>query len=332
MATDRLLLVDELSVEYRSRHRQLLALDNVSLQIDRAETCAVVGETGSGKSTLGNAILGLVPIKNGTVTLLEIDVTHADWKLRREMSRHLQAVFQNPYGSLNPALTVGETLREPLVVHKLLNRSKAADRVGEVLSLVGLSPDCVDRYPRQFSGGQLQRIAIARALMISPKLIICDEPLSSLDLSVQAQIINLFRDLQDRLALSYLFIAHDIQVVRNLAHRVLVMYRGRVMETGPVSEVLERPVHPYTQALIAAVPTLNPAVQRQRRDIRLKQAAREHASRDKDQGCPFVLRCPFAMAVCSFERPALVQVDGGASVACHLAQDTPDAAAIPRQS
>nr|WSY56541.1 dipeptide/oligopeptide/nickel ABC transporter ATP-binding protein [Streptomyces sp. NBC_00886] len=251
--TERPLLdIRDLSVSYHRGGKGTPAIRDVSLDIRPGETVALVGESGSGKSTLGRAVLGLTAATQGTILFDGQDITHARGARRRELSKSIQAVFQDPNGSLNPALTVGQTLAEPLLVHARDERSVALERVREVLALVGLPPEAADRYPRQFSGGQRQRIAIARALVMSPKLIVCDEPVSALDLSVQAQILNLFSDLQRETGVSYLFISHDLAVVRHLAQRIVVLYRGDVVERGTTEDVYADAEHPYTRRLLTA--------------------------------------------------------------------------------
>lgn len=262
--TDPLLRLDKLTVRYR-RGRRLLApaVSEVDLTVGPGETVALVGESGSGKSTIGNAVLGLVPPADGRIEFAGEDVTRASASRRRALTKDLQAVFQDPYGSLNPMRTIGQTLVEPLRAHRL--RVDERTRVTEALARVGLPADAADRYPGQFSGGQRQRVAIARALIVGPKLVICDEPTSSLDLSIQAQVLNLLVQLRREEGLSYLFITHDLAVVRHIAHRVVVLYRGQVVESGPTAEVCDNPQHRYTQALLAAVPDPDPVEQRARR-------------------------------------------------------------------
>ncbi|WP_405994697.1 ATP-binding cassette domain-containing protein [Streptomyces sp. NBC_00986] len=247
-----LLDIRDLSVSYHRAGKGTPAIRDVSLDIRPGETVALVGESGSGKSTLGRAVLGLTAVTRGTILFEGQDITHARGARRRELSKSVQAVFQDPNGSLNPALTVGQTLAEPLLVHARDERAVVQRRVREVLALVGLPPEAADRYPRQFSGGQRQRIAIARALVMSPKLIVCDEPVSALDLSVQAQILNLFTDLQRETGVSYLFISHDLAVVRHLAQRIVVLYRGDVVEQGTTEDVYADAQYPYTRRLLAA--------------------------------------------------------------------------------
>ncbi|QFU91727.1 ATP-binding cassette domain-containing protein [Amycolatopsis sp. YIM 10] len=258
--TGRLLEVSGLRVEYRGRGRNpgVVAVDGVDLWLDRSETLGLVGESGSGKSTIGNAILGLVRPAAGRILFGGNDITHATPRQRRRLGPRVQAVFQDPYGSLNPSRTIGRTLAEPLRVVRGLGRKEADARVADVLARAGVPPDAAGRYPAAFSGGQRQRIAIARALVLEPDLVVCDEPTSALDLSVQAQLLNLLLDLQRQLGLSYLFISHDIDVVRHMSHRAAVLRDGRIVEQGPVAEVIDHPGHAYTRALLAAVPVPDP--------------------------------------------------------------------------
>lgn len=253
---EHLLRLVDLTVHYpgRRRHGTVRAVENVNLYLDQGETLGLVGESGSGKSTLGNTIVGLVAPTRGQIVFRGNDITRASPRERRDLSRDIQVIFQDPYSSLNPSRTIGQTLGEPLRAVQRLDRRYARARVHEVLAQVGMPADTASRYPAEFSGGQRQRIAIARALVLWPSLIVCDEPTSALDLSVQAQILNLLLDLQQRLDLSYLFISHDIDVIRHMSHRAAVFHQGGVVEQGPAKEVIDSPTHPYTRALIAAVP------------------------------------------------------------------------------
>jgi len=266
----RLLDVDGVTVEYPRGRRTppLRAIDGVSLTVHPRETVGLVGESGSGKSTLGRAILGLVAVRSGRITFDGHDITHARARDRRRLSTDLQVVFQDPYSSLNSARTVADTLAEPLRVHERLSRAEVRGRVHAMLDRVGLFADAAGRYPRHFSGGQRQRIAIARALMLSPRLVICDEAVSALDLSIQAQILNLLLDLQEELGVSYLFISHDLAVVRHMSHRVVVLHDGKVVEAGTTEQVCDEPREPYTRALLASAPVPDPALQRARRESR----------------------------------------------------------------
>jgi peptide/nickel transport system ATP-binding protein len=304
-----------LTVEYRRGHGKppLTALREACLTVAPGETVALAGESGSGKSTLGNAVLGLVPVTSGTITFQGEDITRASPRRRRALTQDMQAVFQDPYGSLNPVRAIGPTLAEPLLVHQRLGRAAVAARVAAALERVGLRADAAGMYPAQFSGGQRQRIAIARALMLSPRLIICDEPLSALDLSVQAQVINLLKDIQRDLGVSYLFTTHDLSVIPHIAHRLAVLYRGRVVEAGPADQVCARPEHPYTQELLSAAPVPDPAQQRARQRPR-KPA--EASAVTPPGGCVFAPRCPQANDACTAGDPAVFTTSAGGSVAC----------------
>ncbi|MGW1786067.1 oligopeptide/dipeptide ABC transporter ATP-binding protein [Streptomyces sp. NPDC002143] len=313
--------VRDLTVHYgrRSRRRPTPpAVDGVSFSIAPGETIGLVGESGSGKSTIGKAVLGLQPVTGGSISFLGDDITRAAPARRRALAAQLRVVFQDPYSSLNPSLTIGATLAEPL---RLLGESKdgAARRVRAVLERVGLPAAAADRYPRQFSGGQRQRIAVARALVCDPKVVVCDEPVSALDLSTQAQVLNLLADLRDEQGLSYLFVAHDLAVVRFLAQRVVVLYRGQVMEAGDAAAVVEHPRHPYTRALTAAAPVPRPAEQAARRAAREAMGiGSAGTAAPSPAGCPFASRCPLATDLCRTERPVLRRV-GDSDVACHHA-------------
>jgi peptide/nickel transport system ATP-binding protein len=262
-----LLTVEQLVVEYPSkkfRAKPFRALTDINISIGRGETLGLVGESGSGKTTLGRAILGLAPVTAGKISFEGKDISHSTRKDRRVLSRELQVVFQDPYTSLNPALEIGDILAEPLGVQGL-EAVPAKKRVKELLDQVGLPSDAINRLPREFSGGQRQRVAIARALALSPKLIVCDEPVSALDLSTQARVLDLFLQIQKDTGVSYLFVSHDLDVVRHISHRVAVMYRGEIVEQGPAGVVTTDPDHPYTQRLLLASPVPDPDRQEQRR-------------------------------------------------------------------
>ena len=262
-----LLTVDQLVVEYPSkkfRAKPFRALTDINISIGRGETLGLVGESGSGKTTLGRAILGLAPVTGGKISFDGKDISHASRKDRRVLSRDLQVVFQDPYTSLNPALEIGDILAEPLGVQGL-EAAAAKKRVKELLDQVGLPSDAINRLPREFSGGQRQRVAIARALALSPKLIVCDEPVSALDLSTQARVLDLFLQIQQDTGVSYLFVSHDLDVVRHISHRVAVMYHGEIVEQGPAGVVTTDPDHPYTRRLLLASPVPDPDRQEQRR-------------------------------------------------------------------
>jgi oligopeptide/dipeptide ABC transporter ATP-binding protein len=317
MSTRPLLRVDRLRVEYPVRGRPpFLAVDEVTLAVGPRETVGLVGESGSGKTTIANAVLGFVPAAAGAIAFDGQDITGASRDRRRRLSASLQVVFQNPYSSLNPSRTIGKTLSETLRPHGSPPKPEVAERLASILERVGLDPAAADRYPGQFSGGQRQRIAIARALIVRPRLVICDEPVSSLDLSVQAQVLNLLQSLQDELGLSYLFISHDLAVVRHISTRVVVVYRGRVMEAGPSAVVYDRPAHPYTRALLESAPVPNPELQRARRAAR-QRSAPDLPSTLAPESCQFAPRCPWAADVCRQRRPAHELTSEGVTVACH---------------
>jgi oligopeptide/dipeptide ABC transporter ATP-binding protein len=313
-----LLEVRDLRVVYESAKKgpnTVAAVEDVSFEIELGETLGLVGESGSGKSTIGRAILGLTPATSGQILFDGVDITHANKHQRRALSRELQVVFQDPVGSLNPTRTIGDTIAEPIAVHQRLSREEARNRVRAMLERVGLPADADRQYPKQFSGGQRQRIAIARALVMSPRLVICDEPVSSLDLSIQAQVLNLLRDLQDEYGLSYLFIAHDLSIVHYMSHRVLVMYKGRVVEAGTASSIAANPAHPYTRALLAAAPVADPDRQLARRTDRSQRDVPTDAE-SSDDACPFRPRCPYGVEACKV-RPELERSDAGTLAACH---------------
>lgn len=264
--TAPLLDISNVSVEYpgRGRGKTFRALDNVSLNVFQGECVGLVGESGSGKTTLGRAVLGLAPVTEGKILFQGRDIAHAARGERKQLAADIQVVFQDPFTSLNPSLTVEQILTEPLTVRKV-NRREAINRVEELFDLVRLPQDSGRRLPREFSGGQRQRIAIARALALNPKLIVCDEPVSALDLSTQARVLELFREIQERTGVAYLFVSHDLEVVRHISHRVAVMYRGEIVEFGDGDQVTSRPQHPYTQRLFFAAPVADPRAQAVRR-------------------------------------------------------------------
>lgn len=317
-----LLDIKDLAVAYRGRGRRWnQVIDDVELHVGEGETVGLVGESGSGKSTIGRAVLGLAQVTNGSIRFEGRDIAHLSRRQRAMLSADLQVVFQDPYSSLNPAMPVGEILREPLQVTQRMSSSESREVVRDLLERVSLPPEAADRYPGSFSGGQRQRIAIARALSIGARMIVCDESVSALDVSTQAQIINLLKRLQRELGVAYLFISHDIAVVQNISDRIVVLYRGRVMEQGPTDAVCRTPLHPYTRVLLDAAPVPHPRLQRARREARLEAApAQGNAAATPDvtaDACPFASRCPFAEAVCFQRRPATIRC-GESSVECHL--------------
>ena len=291
------------------------AVDGVSLTINANETLAVVGESGCGKTTIGNAVLGLAPVTAGRITFEGRDLSALTASERRHVWREMQVVFQDPVSALNPRRTIAESIAEPLVIHDH-PKAQIAARVDELMGLVGLNSDQRDRRPGALSGGQRQRVVIARALALNPKLVICDEPVSALDVSIQSQILNLLMRLQRELGLSYLFIAHDLSVVRHIADRVAVMYLGLVVEEGPAAQVFANPVHPYTEALLSAIPVPDPTLRGKRKGIVLQGDL--PSPLDPPKGCPFVTRCPLAEETCKDARPPLVQVSPAHHIRCRV--------------
>lgn len=314
--TDTLLDVRGLRVEFPSRRGAVQAVHGVDLTLARGETLGLVGESGSGKSTTGRAMLRLVEPTRGRVRLDGEDVTAMGRGDLRAARRRMQMVFQDPYSSLDPSMVVGESIAEPLDTHEGLDRAARSARVAELLEHVGLRGAYAQRYPYEFSGGQRQRLAIARAIALNPRLLVCDEAVSALDVSTQNQILNLLEDLQERFGLSYLFIAHDLAVVRHIAHRVAVMYLGEIVETAPTDRVFDDPAHPYTRALLSAVPVPNPRRQRERERIILSGEMPDAAN--PPPGCCFHTRCPQVMDVCRSVAPPVVAAPGGGTVRCHL--------------
>ena len=296
--------------------KKVYALNGVSFDVATGETLALVGESGSGKTTAGRTVLRLLDADQGSVRFDGADVLGADRRALKLLRRRMQIVFQDPYGSLDPRMTVGASVAEGIEIHRLLPKKEIGPRVAGLLSEVGLDPAAAEKYPHEFSGGQRQRIGIARALAVDPAFIVLDEPVSALDVSVQAQVLNLLLDLQQSRGLSYLFIAHDLSVVRQLAHRIAVMYYGRIVEQGPRDEVLERPRHPYTRALISAIPVPDPATQR----TRIVLPGDPPSPTVMPPGCPFASRCfhPAKNERCTTSRPELAML-GSSLVACHHA-------------
>ncbi len=298
---------------------QVQAVDGVSLVIRRGKTLGLVGETGCGKSTLARCIAGLIPVTSGRVIFDGRDITNLSRRVMRPVRREIQMIFQDPYGSLNPRLRVGSIIGEPFVVHKTATGADRKRAVQELMERVGLNPEHYNRFPAEFSGGQRQRIGVARALALRPKLIICDEPVSALDVSIQAQVLNLLSDLQDEFGLSYLFIAHDLEVVRHVSGSVTVMYLGRAAEEGPKGPVYELPRHPYTAALLSAAPAADPKSAASRRRIILTGDVPSPI--DPPSGCRFHPRCPKAQEICTHRDPLLEPKLGDPSThraACHF--------------
>ncbi|MBM3589263.1 MAG: dipeptide ABC transporter ATP-binding protein [Alphaproteobacteria bacterium] len=327
MTSAPLISVRDLAKHYPVRKGLILAqqigivraVDGVSFDVHRGETLALVGESGCGKSTTARLVLRLIEPSAGRIAFDGNDITEVKGAAQRAMRRRMQIIFQDPFASLNPRLTVTETLTEPMVVHRIGDDASRRARALELLRLVGLRDFHAQRYPHEFSGGQRQRIGIARALAVNPELIVCDEPVSALDVSIQAQVINLLKDLQARLGLSYLFIAHDLAVVKHVADRIAVMYLGQIVEIAPKRALFEAPQHPYTRALLAAIPQPDPSRRGQVQPLQ----GDVPSPLNPPPGCRFHTRCPFAQDRCRVEMPELRMVREGHATACHFAETLP---------
>ena len=292
------------------------AVDDVSFDVLENETFGLVGESGCGKTTLGRTIVKLYEPESGSIEFNGKDIAKLKGRELISFRKDMQMIFQDPYASLNPRMTVGEIIKEPMVIHNIYKTdAEREERVVELLKIVGLKPDHIRRYPAEFSGGQRQRVGIARALAVNPKFIVCDEPISALDVSIQAQVVNLLKDIQKEMGLSYLFIAHDLSMVKHISDRIGVMYLGHMVEMGPANDVYHRPLHPYTTALLSAIPIPDPDIAKSKQRIVLGGEVPSPINPPK--GCPFCTRCTKATERCSIERPEPIQV-GTRIVACHL--------------
>jgi len=292
------------------------AVNGINFKVKKGETLGLVGESGCGKSTAGRTIIRLYEPTNGQIFFEGQDVTKAYGDDLLNLRRKMQMIFQDPYASLNPRMTVGDIVGEGLDIHKLASGQARTDRIYELLEVIGLNPEHANRFPHEFSGGQRQRIGIARALSVNPRLIICDEPISALDVSIQAQIVNMLEELQEKMGLTYLFIAHDLSMVKHISHRIAVMYLGRIVELSGSFELYKNPQHPYTQALLSAIPIPDPRVEATRKRIVVQGTVPSPI--DPPSGCYFRTRCPYVKAVCAEEVPQLKELGNNHVAACHL--------------
>lgn len=302
---------------FSRQEKKVHAVNGISFKLYRGETLGLVGESGCGKSTAGRTIIRLYDATSGEARYKGRNIYDLDKKEMLAIRRDIQMIFQDPYASLNPRMTVGDIIGEALDIHQMATGQKRTDRIYELLEIVGLNSEHANRFPHEFSGGQRQRIGIARALAVDPKVIICDEPISALDVSIQAQIVNMLEDLQEQLGLTYLFIAHDLSMVKHISHRIAVMYLGRIVELTSSSDLHEHPLHPYTQALLSAIPIPDPDVERKRQRIVLQGTVPSPI--DPPSGCYFRTRCPKAQDVCAQKTPELLERGSEHFVACHFA-------------
>ncbi len=319
MSKESFISLREVSKNFKVSGGLLRAVNKVSFDINKGETLGLVGESGCGKSTLGRVVMGVYQPSEGEIIVKGEPLHIKSAKDRYKYAKVAQMIFQDPYASLNPRMTVGDIIAEGMEIHKMYDAKKRKERVNELLETVGLNKEYASRFPHEFSGGQRQRIGIARALAIEPEFLVCDEPISALDVSIQSQIINLLIDLQQKLGLTYLFIAHDLDIVRYISDRIAVMYLGHVMEIGDSDEVYNNALHPYSQALLSAVPIPDPDMEKQKQRIILQGDVPSPI--DVPKGCPFAGRCRYAKDKCSEERPELREVKAGHQVACHFVDE-----------
>ena len=319
MSKESFISLREVSKNFKVSGGLLRAVNKVSFDINKGETLGLVGESGCGKSTLGRVVMGVYQPSEGEIIVKGESLHIKSAKDRYKYAKVAQMIFQDPYASLNPRMTVGDIIAEGMEIHKMYDAKKRTERVNELLETVGLNKEYASRFPHEFSGGQRQRIGIARALAIEPEFLVCDEPISALDVSIQSQIINLLIDLQQKLGLTYLFIAHDLDIVRYISDRIAVMYLGHVMEIGDSDEVYNNALHPYSQALLSAVPIPDPDMEKKKQRIILQGDVPSPI--DVPKGCPFAGRCRYAKDKCSEERPELREVKAGHQVACHFVDE-----------